>query len=68
MQTGQVAAFVNFGGFSLHDPDMQPLADLFWTQLELIQPESFVADGDLLNFVTCNEQLFASVYAAFVRL
>jgi hypothetical protein len=54
MQAGQVAAFVNFGGFSLHSPEMKALADLFWMQLELIQPESFIADGSLLNFVTCD--------------
>ncbi len=64
MQTGQVAAFVNFDGFSLHSPEMKTLADLFWMQLELIQPESFIADGSHLNFVTCDEQLFATVSAA----
>jgi hypothetical protein len=64
MQTGQVAAFVNFGGFSLQNPEFQPLADLFWMQLGLIQPESFIADGGLLNFVTCDEQLFVAVCSA----
>jgi hypothetical protein len=64
IQAGQVAAFFNFGGFSLHSPEMKDLADLFWLQLELIQPESFIADGGLLNFVTCDEQLFAAVCAA----
>lgn len=64
MQIGQVAAFVNFGGFSLHSHEMKDLADLFWLQLELIRPESFIADGGLLNFVTCDEQLFAAVCAA----
>jgi hypothetical protein len=65
MRVGQVAAFVNFGGFSLHHANMQTLADLFWEQLELIQPESFIADGDLLNFVTRDRDLFTTVYAAF---
>jgi hypothetical protein len=63
-QSGQVASFVNFGGFSLHDPAMQALVDLFWMQLESIHPESFVADGDLLNFVSCDQELFAAVCAA----
>lgn len=58
IQADQVAAFVNFGGFSLHSPEMKALADWFWLQLELIQPESFIAGGSLLNFVTCDEQLF----------
>jgi hypothetical protein len=64
MREGQVAAFVNFGGFSLHSPEMKDLAALFWMQLELIQPECFIADGSLLNFVTSDEQLFATVAAA----
>lgn len=64
LQDGQVASFVNFGGFSLHSPEMKDLADLFWLQLGLIQPESFIADGRLLNFVTYDEQRFAAVCAA----
>jgi hypothetical protein len=43
---------------------MKDLADLFWLRLELIQPESFIADGGLLNFVTCDEQLFTAVCTA----
>jgi hypothetical protein len=64
IEAGQVAAFVNFGGFSLHSPEMKALADLFWMQLELIEPESFIADGSLLNFVTRDEQIFATSSAA----
>jgi hypothetical protein len=64
MQAGQVAAFVNFGGFSLHSPEMQDLANLFWKQLEFIQPESFIADGTLLNFVTRDPALFSAVSAS----
>jgi hypothetical protein len=30
----QARAFVNFGGFSLHSPEMRDLADLFCLQLE----------------------------------
>jgi hypothetical protein len=37
---------------------------MFWLQLGLIQPESFIADGGLLNFVTYDEQRFAAVCAA----
>ncbi len=43
---------------------MKDLADLFWLQLESIQPECFIADGGLLNFVTYDEQLFAAVCVA----
>ena len=61
MQADQVAVFVNFGGFSLRSSEMKDLADLFWLQLEVIQPESSIADGGLLNFVTDDEQLFAAI-------
>jgi hypothetical protein len=64
LQSGSVAVFVNFGGFNLHDPGIQPLSDLFWTQLESIRPESFIADGDFLNFVSRDQELFAAVCAA----
>jgi len=65
IQTGQVAAFVNFGpGFSLKNSDGKDLTGLFSLQLELIQPDSFISDGDPLNFVTSDGQLFESVRAA----
>lgn len=65
MKAGQVAAFVNYGpGFSLKNPKAKDLTDLFWLQLELIRPEAFISDGDILNFVTCDEQVFAAVCAA----
>jgi hypothetical protein len=65
MEAGQVAVFVNFGpGFSLKSSEAKKLTDLFWLQLELIQPVSFISDGDLLNFVTSDDQLFDSVRAA----
>jgi hypothetical protein len=65
---GDIAAFVNYGGFRVHAqdvPEMQDLIELFWRQLELIHPESYIADGDLLNFVSRNKDLFASVRKAF---
>lgn len=65
IQAGQVATFVNFGpGFSLKNSDGKDLTDLFWSQLELIQLDSFISDGDLLNLVTPDGQLFESVRAA----
>jgi hypothetical protein len=64
LQRGLVAVFVNFGGFGFHSPTMKDLADLFWTQLEWIQPESYLADGDLLNFVSRDEDLFTTVRQA----
>ena len=65
LQPGLVAVFVNFGGFAFHAPGgMQPLVELFWTQLEWIQPESYIADGNLLNFVSRDESLFEAVHQA----
>lgn len=63
---GQVCTFVNFGhNFALHDPEMAPLVNLFWKQLEWIQPESYIADSEShLTFVSRSEDIFISVYTA----
>lgn len=61
MQQGQVHAFVNFGGFALHRPDVADLAPLFWEQLNWIHPESYLAEGDYLIFVTANKDLFLAL-------
>lgn len=61
---GRVAIFVNYGGFGFHDSVMQSLTDLFWRQLEWINPESYIADGTLLNFVSRDKGLFATVFRA----
>ena len=60
---GQVCTFVNFGpGFALHNPEMANLVSLFWKQLDWIQPESYIADADmLLTFVSRNEDIFVAV-------
>jgi hypothetical protein len=60
---GQVCTFVNFGpGFALHNPEMVDLVSLFWKQLDWIQPESYIADADmLLTFVSRNEDIFVAV-------
>jgi hypothetical protein len=61
LQPGQVAVFVNYGGFGFHSSSMQVLTDMFWKQLEWIHPESYIADGDLLNFVSRDRTLFTTV-------
>lgn len=60
---GQVCRFVNFGpGFALHNPENLRLVSLFWKQLDWIQPESYIADTDmLLTFVSRNEDIFVAV-------
>jgi hypothetical protein len=63
MTPGQVCTFVNFGpGFALHNPEMASLVSLFWKQLDWIQPESYIADADmLLTFVSRNADIFVAV-------
>jgi hypothetical protein len=60
---GEVGVFVNYC-FALHPPEWASLADLFWSQIDRIQPESYIADNDRLTFVTRNESLFAIVCEA----
>ena len=60
-ERGHVSVFVNYGGFALDRAEMKDLASLFWDQLEWIRPESYIADGDFLNFVTLDKTLFATV-------
>ena len=65
LQPGRVAVFVNYTGFGFHFSEMQELADLFWRQLEWIHPESYIADGNVFNFVTRDNDLFKTVLQAF---
>ncbi len=50
--------FVNYGGFSLHNPTYKELQERFWQQLEYLTPESFLAEGDHLICVTKDVNLF----------
>jgi hypothetical protein len=62
---GHIADFVNFGDFAPHNPEVQAVLSLFWEQLERIQPESYVADGNaFLTFVSRDKQIFAAVCRA----
>src|SRR5262245_25772877 len=77
--------FVNYGGFTLEDPetvldregqstDLVGRADLifngrqllrrFWEQMGRIQPETYLAEGDLLLMATKNKGFFESVVSA----
>jgi len=65
LQPGQVSVFVNYGGFTLHDTGMRSLVDLFWKQLEWINPESYLAEGsEYLTFVSRNRDLFMAACEA----
>jgi hypothetical protein len=59
-----VNVFVNYGGFALHDPEMRDLTDLFWQQMGWVQPESYIADGNFLNFASTNRAVFATIREA----
>ena len=57
---GRTVVFVNQLAFNLSNPDpnVQCLTDLFWLQLDLLQPESYIADGgDCVTFVSRNPRL-----------
>jgi hypothetical protein len=61
---------VNFYAFRLHDldPSSQTLVDLFWKQLEWIQPESYIADGDgYLTVVSYDKALFGILRQALSK-
>jgi hypothetical protein len=60
-EQGHVSVFVNYG-FALHPSERAGgLAHLFWSQMERIGPESYVADNEYLTFVSANKTLFVSV-------
>lgn len=40
-----IAVFVNFGDFAPHDA-VEALTTLFWNQLDRLQPEAYIADGN----------------------
>jgi hypothetical protein len=61
---GRLMAFVNWF-IVLHSPEpgMQVLLQMFWRQLEWIQPDAYIADGsECLTFVCKNSELFDSVF------
>jgi hypothetical protein len=63
-----ISVFVNYGGFAPHNPEVEALVALFWKQLDQIQPESYVADGDqFLTFASRDQQLFAEVCKALAN-
>ena len=61
---GEIKAFVNWVGFRLNDPVYQWCADRLWQQMDRLAPESYIADGTVLMFVTRNRALFTSALAA----
>ena len=64
IQSRRVHAFVNFGGFAFHRPEVEGLTSLFWEQLDLLRPESYIADGDYLNIASANKQVVETMREA----
>jgi hypothetical protein len=59
--SGNVFQFINFR-LRFSDTQMKAISDLFWRQIDWVQPESYVADGeDTLLLATRNSQLYGSV-------
>lgn len=50
--------FVNYCGLSLTDPDYESLQEELWSQIEAVCPESYLAEGDRLIFITRVQHLF----------
>jgi hypothetical protein len=62
---GRLTVLVNYSAFVIHDIDsaVQFIVEIFWRQLEWVQPCAYVADGPShLTFVCTNRQLFDSVF------
>jgi len=58
---GQVHAYVNFE-FALHDSETDAVRELFWEQMNWINPESFLGDSvQCLSFASRNKDIFAAV-------
>jgi hypothetical protein len=55
IQTGK--PLVNYCGFSLTDPAYESFQEDLWCQIERVSPESYLADGDCLIFITSNPEL-----------
>lgn len=56
---GRTMNFINYGGFHLHEPEQRVITDPFWKQLGILQPESYLAEGqEYFTFVTRNGSIF----------
>ena len=58
---GELHAYVNFN-LVLHDSESDAVRDLFWEQMNWINPESFLAESSRhLSFATKNRDIFSVV-------
>jgi hypothetical protein len=49
--------FVNYADFSLDDINCESYQKQFWSQIEKVRPESYLAEGDRLIFATRNRRV-----------
>ncbi|HNC08118.1 MAG TPA: hypothetical protein PLX14_05390 [Anaerolineales bacterium] len=60
-----IEVFINYSLFNLSGafaiPESAELAERFWSQLERLAPESYLAEGEQLHFVTRNRSLYKQV-------
>lgn len=64
----EIESFVNWCGFRLYAPEFQWCADRFWSQVEKIKPESYIADGTVFTVVTCNPAVFKRIVSGYLAL
>ncbi len=50
-------AVINYGGLSLGDQTFDWIHQKLWPQIETVRPESYLAEGDRLIFITRNMQM-----------
>jgi len=60
-ESSMILVFVNLAAFILHEPE-PGIVDRFWTQVETIAPETYIADGrDYLTVVSRSEPLITTI-------
>ena len=52
--------FINYYGFSLKD-FLTDFQERFWKQIEILSPETYLAEGEFLICITKNESLFNQI-------
>ncbi|HKF46873.1 MAG TPA: hypothetical protein VKB38_05905 [Terracidiphilus sp.] len=64
----RVHVFVNYSSsFGLHLAESRALAELFWEQLDWMQPETYISHGDRLTVVTRDHHLMTAIVTALHR-
>lgn len=62
----EIESFVNWGGFRLYTPEYRWCTDRFWSQIERIEPESYIADGTVFTVVTRKPVVFNCIVSGYL--